>query len=91
MPRTAKEDTAVGIKVRRVGNAGTRERAEAMLARLKSYEDWARIIDPKGTDSDLRTFYDRFRAELVKIARDGQVREISFDRNRALKEIFFER
>jgi hypothetical protein len=52
-------------------------RAKAMLSRLKSYECWVSTADTEALRwaqrpfGGPRQFYDRFRAELIKIAREG--------------------
>jgi len=49
----------------------TRKRASALLGRMRSREEIA-----GGNDGDALALYDRIKAALVKIARDGQVRTI---------------
>jgi hypothetical protein len=51
----------------------THARAKALFSRIKPFDEWVRDTDPEilaGVEKlhgDLRAFYDRFKAELVKL------------------------
>jgi hypothetical protein len=74
MDRKLRESLLDKIAGGRAARTRGRKKAKKLLARLKTYECWVSSIDRtemKVYGDDPRKFYDRIRAAIVRLARDG--------------------